>query len=96
MHGRAPERHKTAETRRAALWGLALPALTILALLTLPALGAALLLVWPVQVLRLWRRSGDLAVALALTFGKLAEGQGVATYWWRNLTGGQRRLIEYK
>jgi GT2 family glycosyltransferase len=92
MHGRPPERHKVAETRRAALWGLALPAATILALL----FGVALLLLWPVQVARLWRRSGDLAEALALTFGKLAEGQGVATYWLRRLTGGQKRLIEYK
>ena len=55
-----------------------------------------LLLIWPLQVLRLWRSYDDMAMALAMTFGKIAEGQGVLTYWWRRLTGGQRRVIEYK
>lgn len=96
MHGGAPERHKVAETRRAVLWGLALPAVTVLALLIWPLLGGALLLLWPLQAARLWRRSDDPAGAMALTFSKLAEGQGVATYWWRRLTGARKRLIEYK
>lgn len=96
LHGGPPERHKVAETRRAVLWGLGLPALTLGAVLVWLPIGAALLLVWPAQIARLWRRTGDLAQALALTFGKLAEAQGVATYWWRRLTGAQKRLIEYK
>lgn len=96
MHGAPPERHKLAETRRAVIWGLVLPLLTVLALLVWPLPGLALLLLWPLQVIRLWRRTGDPTEALALTFGKLAEGQGVATYWWRRATGARRRLIEYK
>lgn len=96
LHGAPPERHKVAETRRAVLWGLVLPALTLATMLVWGLPGAAVLLLWPVQIARLWRRTGDIAQALALTFGKLAEAQGVVTYWWRRLTGGQKRLIEYK
>ena len=96
MHGAAPERHKVTETRRAVLWGLVLPNVTLIAVLLWPLLGLALLLIWPLQIARLWHRSGDLAEAIAQTISKLAEGQGVASFWARRLTGGQRRLIEYK
>ena len=96
LHGSPPERHNVAPTRRAVLWGLILPAVTLVTLILWPMAGLALLLIWPLQALRLWRRYGDLAMALAMTFGKLAEGQGVLTYWWRRLTRAQARLIEYK
>lgn len=96
MHGAPPERHNVAPMRRAVLWGLVLPSLTVLMLILWPLAGIALLLIWPLQVLRLRRRYGDTAQALAMTFGKLAEGQGVLTYWWRTLTRSQARLIEYK
>ena len=65
-------------------------------LILAPLLGALLLLIWPLQVLRLWRRYGDLAEALAMTFGKLPEAQGVVTYYWHRLTGAKAGLIEYK
>lgn len=96
LHGAPPERHNVIPTRRAVIWGLVLPMLTLLALIFLPVLGLVLLLIWPVQVLRLYQRYGDWAVALAMTFGKLAEGQGVLSYWRRRATGAQARLIEYK
>lgn len=96
LHGAPPERHNIAPTRRAVLWGLALPTLTLLALFLWPVAGVALLAIWPLQVMRLRRRYGDTAMALAMTFGKLAEGQGVLSYWWRRLTGARARLIEYK
>ena len=96
LHGHRPERHNVAQTRRAIFWGLALPAATLIALLVQPLLGVLLLLVWPLQVARLWRRYGDGALALAMTFGKLAEGQGVLMYVWRRLTGARAQLIEYK
>ncbi len=96
LHGAPPERHNVAPTRRALLWGLGLPLLTLAALVLWWPAALALLLIWPVQVLRLWRRYGDGAQALAMTFGKLPEAQGVLTYGWRRLTGARPALIEYK
>lgn len=100
MHGAAPEYHFVAETKRAAAWGLALPVVIVLLLLTAPALGILALLLYPVQIARLARRAGgDRAAwqnAALLTVGKLAEGQGVAEFHLRRLLGRRAGLIEYK
>lgn len=96
LHGAPPEGHYVPQRRRAVLWGLALPLATLLALFISPWLALALLLLWPLQILRGWKRQGDLAAALAMTFCKLPEAQGVLTYFWRRLTRAQSRLIEYK
>lgn len=96
LHGAPPERHQVAQTRRALLWGLALPlAVLILALIT-PWLAVLLALAWPLQVLRLARRQGDPAEALFLTLGKFPEAQGVLDYHLGRLRGRRRGLIEYK
>lgn len=96
LHGAPPERHNVAPMQRAVLWGIVLPVMTLAMLIFWLPLGVVLLLIWPLQVFRLRRRYGDTAMALAMTFGKLAEGQGVLTYWRRRLTGARARLIEYK
>ena len=96
LHGAPPERHNVLPTRRAVLWGILLPICTFAALMITPLLGLLLLLIWPLQVLRLFRRYGDLAQALAMTFTKLPEAQGVATYYAKRLTGRRASLIEYK
>lgn len=94
MHGRAPERHYVGRLRRALLWGLALPVAALAGALVTPW-ALVLLLVYPVQILRLSRREGwDRAVFL--TLGKIAEAQGALGYAWRRLTGRTGRLIEYK
>ena len=56
----------------------------------------ALLLAWPLQAVRLWRRDGDWARAAFLTLGKLPEALGVLEYWWKRMTGRRAGLIEYK
>lgn len=96
LHGAAPERHNVIPTRRAVLWGFVLPICTLGALIVAPLFGVLLLLIWPLQILRLFRRYGDLATALAMTFTKLPEAQGVATYYTKRLTGARAGLIEYK
>ncbi len=93
-HGAGPERHWVTETRRAVIWGLALPLTAGLAGLVHPA-GLLLLLAWPLQVLRLWPRMGAEA-AVFTVLGKLAEAQGVLGYWWGRLIRRRRSLIEYK
>lgn len=95
MHGRAPERHYVPQLRRALLWGLALPLVTLLGLMVSPW-ALLLLLAWPAQVLRLRRRGMPWSGALFLTLAKLPEAQGALTYLWRRLTRARARLIEYK
>jgi GT2 family glycosyltransferase len=95
LHGAPPERHFAIETRRAVIWGLAIPAAVIIAALIL---GPWMLLgfgVYPLQLLRLSRRTSP-TQAFFLTLGKFAEGQGVLEYLKNRLSGRQGRLIEYK
>lgn len=96
LHGAAPERHYVAQLQRAVLWGLVLPAATVLVLPISLWLSIVLLLIWPLQVARLWSKRRDLPLALAMTFCKLPEAQGVLTYHWRRLTQARTQLIEYK
>ena len=100
LHGSGPERHWVAETRRALLWGLAVPLAAVVAGVLHPA-GWLILLAWPLQMLRLaWRwRAGGRAGAEAAVFtvlGKLPEALGVLDYWANRLRGRRRGLIEYK
>ncbi len=96
LHGKAPERHNVAQARRALIWGLFLPLAALLgAVLVHPALSL-LLLAFPVQIARLWRRDRDLAHAAFLVLGKFPEALGVLEYRFRRLTGQAGRLIEYK
>ena len=92
LHGAPPERHNVAEVRRALLWGLVLPVLTLGGLFFTPW-ALALLFLWPAQMLRLRARGMPAEQAFFLTLIKLPEAQGVLTYWGRRLTGRRRRLI---
>lgn len=94
LHGAGPERHWVAETRRALLWGVGLPVAAFIAGLVHPA-GFALLLAWPLQVLRLSRRMG-FTTALFTVLGKLPEAQGALTYYFNRLRRQRAGLIEYK
>ena len=93
-YGAAPERHWVTETRRALIWGAAVPVAALLAGMLHPA-GLLILLAWPLQVLRLSRRMGW-EVALFSVLGKLPEAQGALGYHLNRLRGRQRGLIEYK
>jgi GT2 family glycosyltransferase len=95
LHGAAPERHWVKETRRALLWGALGPLVVVLFAAVAGPWGLLAALVYPAQVLRLSRRDG-LAAAFFSVLGKFAEAQGALGYYWRRLTGGQKRLIEYK
>ncbi len=96
LHGAGDERFRVRETRRALLWGAALPLLTLASLAVSPWLTLLLLLVWPAQVLRLNLRGMPWHRAFFLTFGKLPEAQGALGFHWGRLTGRRRGLIEYK
>lgn len=96
MHGKPPERHNIRALRSTLAWGLVMPAGVMLAVLTLSAWWLLLLLVWPLQVIRLWRRDGDALQALFVTLGKFPEAQGALRYGWERLRGKAGGLIEYK
>lgn len=95
LHGRPPERHNVVETRRAIIWGIVLPLVTVAGLWISPWF-LLLLAIWPLQVLRLRQKGKDLTHAAFLTLGKLPEGQGVLDYYWRRWNGTSPKLIEYK
>lgn len=94
LHGKGPERHWRRETRRALLWGAALP---------LMLLGGAMIWPWALlgwlmylaQVLRLSRRMG-LEQALFTVLGKFAEAAGALEFYWNRWRGKSRALLEYK
>jgi len=95
LHGRGPERHWVAETRRALLWGAALPA-GVLAFTALTPAAAALLLAYPLQVARLSRRMG-VERALFTTLGKFPEAMGAIGFHLHRIQRDRpRKLIEYK
>lgn len=100
LHGRAPERHWVAESRRALLWGGGIPFAILLAALIHPA-GLALLALYPAQVLRLAARHGlgrrsSWEWAFFTVLGKFAEAAGVLRYHAGHATNRRSALIEYK
>jgi GT2 family glycosyltransferase len=101
LHGHTPERHWVREHRRAWLWGVAplVAALLGLALVGLPAL--LVLLVYPLQMLRMFFKTdgpaGQRALAAAfLVLGKLPEAQGALDFLRDRLLQRRGALIEYK
>ena len=86
--------HWQAETRRIWIWGVAIPLVALVGSLLHPAF-LALVLVYPLQVLRLKGRMGW-AAAFFNTLGKFPEAQGALRFHLRRLSRAESRLIEYK
>ncbi|WP_347929602.1 glycosyltransferase family 2 protein [Pseudomonas helvetica] len=101
LHGAAPEQHWQRESRRAWLWGLGVPLATMIASLVLGWFGLLLLLVYPLQVVRLARR-GDRSArenwlqAFFLVLSKFPEMLGQVKFLLHRLGAGKTALIEYK
>ncbi len=96
LHGRSSERFRVTETRRSLIWGALIPGLAVLGAFVITPWMLLLMFAWPLQALRLWRRGMALDRAWFLTFGKMAEAQGVLSYFWGRLTGRKSVIIEYK
>lgn len=101
LHGAPPERHFVSETRRALLWGVALPIGCLLASVLAAPWGLVTWLIYPLQVLRLLVRPGRPLkergpLALFLVLARFPEAQGVLTFAVRQWTRQKPRLIEYK
>ncbi|MEX3315957.1 glycosyltransferase family 2 protein [Sulfitobacter sp. PS-8MA] len=91
LHGKGPDRHWVAETRRALFWGALLPGMILLLASFAPWTAVALALAYPLQLLRLARRGGILWGAFTL-LGKFPEALGVLKYHLRR----DGRIIEYR
>ena len=95
LHGAPPERHWVQEVRRALVWGLGGPVVT-LALMVMTPLAALVLLVYPAQVVRLGLRSGDWQWAVFSVLGKFPEAQGVVQFHLDRLRGRKSGIVEYR
>jgi hypothetical protein len=101
LHGQGPERHWVWESRRAMLWGLGFPLLLIGALVFFGRLGAFLLLIYPLQILRrTTQMCGSLGSRLQFSFfeqlSRFPEALGQLRFARDHLLKRHGRLIEYK
>ena len=101
LHGQPPERHFVGETRRAVLWGAALPIVLLLLTALWPPL-ALLFLLYPLQWLRvgrnLKRQSRPIPWTLSAFYlqARFAEAAGVLRFWWGRALHRRSAIIEYK
>lgn len=96
LYGAPPERHKVAESRRALLWGLALPAAALLLGVLVSPWALLLLLAWPAQMLRLIRKGETPLRAVFLVIGKLPEALGILEFWIKRRLLSKAARIDYK
>jgi len=101
LHGTPPEKHWVAESRRAWVWGLGIPLLVFVAVFAWGAWGLWLLVVYPLQVVRLALRGKRSASdnwwhAFFLVMGKFPEMVGQVKFHVHSKGAGPVRLIEYK
>ena len=101
LHGAAPEYHWVVESKRAWLWGFIIPLLILITFFIKPILGLFLLLIYPLQMLRLIIRSKQAfnkacIQAFFLTIGKFAEMAGQIKFLLNRYGNKQSQIIEYK
>ena len=101
LHGAAPEYHWVAESKRAWLWGFLIPLAIIILAIIKPVWAILLILVYPLQWLRLSLKSQHpfktaSLQAFFLTLGKFAEMAGQIKFLWHRYTNKKSQIIEYK
>ena len=101
LHGAPPESHGVRESRSAWFWGLGIPLGALGSATWLGAWAFVLLLVYPLQVIRLALRGARSARenwwrAVFLVMGKFPEVLGQVRFLYHRYLGGKPRLIEYK
>ena len=101
LHGAPPERHWVRESRSVWLWGAGVPTMTVVMLTLFGSWALVFILVYPLQILRIYLRS-RLSVPRAgwyatfLVLGKLPAVLGQFKFIVNRLQGKRAALIEYK
>ena len=95
LHGSPPELHWVAETRRALLWGAALPVFILISAVMVSGWMMLAFLVYLLQIARLARRK-SLIWAFFTTLSKFPEALGAVQFHLTRLRGRNARIIEYK
>ncbi|MGV8919504.1 MAG: glycosyltransferase family 2 protein [Pseudomonas sp.] len=101
LHGAESEQHWLRESRRAWIWGLCIPLTIVIVSALLGWSGLLLLLIYPLQVVRLARR-GERSTrenwlqAFFLVLGKFPEMVGQVKFLLNKYGAGKSALIEYK
>jgi len=101
LHGAPPERHWVRESRSGWAWGVALPALVIIAALLIGPLALLGFLIYPLQVLRLSaQEAGPLKDRLVrswfVVLAKFPQVFGQIKFLMHHMRGRRAKLIEYK
>lgn len=101
LHGAAPEYHWVSESKRAWCWGFYIPLVIFISFIIKPVIGAILLLLYPLQMLRLSLKSNRALrqaclQSFFLVVGKFAEVIGQFKFLWHRYTNKKAQLIEYK
>jgi GT2 family glycosyltransferase len=104
LHGRTPFRHWVKQTRSNWIWGAAAPAIAIAGAWPTRGLSLVLLLAYPLQGLRIYRRAhrcgrsrrDALLMGVFYTLGKFPMAVGQARYALSRCLGRRTSLIEYK
>ena len=101
LHGAPPECHWLAETRRAVIWGLMLPLISLLGSVLIHPTLILFLALYPAQVIRLALKDQNTGLwpwqkAFFLTLSKLPEALGVLDFKRGQLTKRRSKIIEYK
>jgi GT2 family glycosyltransferase len=101
LHGGAPERHCVKESRRALIWGLGIPVAAVGLIIYLGVWGLAVLLVYPMQIIRLAlrgtrSRKENWWYAVFLVLGRFPEAIGHLDFLYHRISGKTAHLIEYK
>lgn len=101
IHGAAPEKHWLRESRSILFWGLVLPLLSILSIIIWKTFGLLLVLIYPLQIIRLALTGSrnlqtNWKYAFFLVLGKFPEGWGLMRFYKNKFLGNQATLIEYK
>ena len=101
MHGSLPERHGVRQSRSAWIWGMWVPIVTVGLTFWTGLWGLAMLLVYPIQIIRLFLLGTrtvheNLWRAIFLVLGKFPEAMGQLNFLYNKLAGKTAHLIEYK
>ena len=101
LHGASPERYRVREFRSTWVWGLCLPICTIAGTALAGPIALVVLLLYPLQVVRLAMRGNRTMRenwwrAVFLVIGKFPEVIGQAKFLIEQALGKRARLIEYK